>query len=136
MNTPPLVPIAPASQFPHPRRPEDEGPTQARSKFWNARLAEVRGHDAQALRRQPERGRRFKETTRPWKPEMVRTIFRAYTLRAVGTGGPLGRGPDCRFTGTGNRSEPALAGYQHFGGSFDEPLKPYRSYPADLTSGP
>jgi hypothetical protein len=36
----------------------------------------------------------------------------------------------------GNRSEPALAGYQHFGGSSDEPLKPYRSYPADLTSGP
>ena len=24
-------------------------------------------------------------------------------------------GPDCRFTGRGNRSEPALAGYQHFG---------------------
>jgi hypothetical protein len=36
----------------------------------------------------------------------------------------------------GNRSEPALAGYQHFGGGSDEPLKPYRSYPADLTSGP
>jgi hypothetical protein len=36
----------------------------------------------------------------------------------------------------GNRSEPALAGYQHFGDASDEPLKPYRSYPADLTSGP
>ena len=29
-----------------------------------------------------------------------------------------------------------MAGYQHFGGGSDEPLKPYRSYQADLTSGP
>src|SRR5262249_27421166 len=44
--------------------------------------------------------------------------------------------PRLSLTGRENRSEPALAGYQHFGGGSDEPLKPYRSYPADLTSGP
>src|SRR5262245_34866572 len=84
----------------------------------------------------PGRRGQFRQMALPWMLGTRRAIFRAYTLRAAGTGGPLGRGPDCRFTGTGNRSEPALAGYQHFGGSFDEPLKPYRSYPADLTSGP
>src|SRR6266498_2947996 len=68
-------------------------------------------------------------------PETGGTIFGYYTLRAAGTGGPLGRSADCRLP-EGNRSGPALAGYQHFGGGSDEPLKPYRSYPADLTSGP
>src|SRR5262245_22861204 len=68
-------------------------------------------------------------------PEKGGTIFVCYTLRALG--------PEVRLVGApivayrkGNRSEPALAGYQHFGGGSDEPLKPYRSYPADLTSGP
>src|SRR5215831_1789281 len=84
----------------------------------------------------PGRRGQFREMALPWMLGTRRAIFRAYTLRAAGTGGPLGRGPDCVFTGTGNRSEPALAGYRHFGGSSDEPLKPYRSYPADLTSGP
>jgi hypothetical protein len=52
-------------------------------------------------------------------------------------------GPEVRLVGArivtyrkGNRKEPALAGYQHFGGGSDEPLEPYRSYPVDLTSGP
>src|SRR5262249_15950862 len=47
-------------------------------------------------------------------------------------------GPEVRLVGDrkGNRSEPALAGYQHFGGGSDEPLKPYRSYPAALTARP
>src|SRR5215510_10822968 len=47
-------------------------------------------------------------------------------------------GPEVRLVGDrkGNRSEPALAGYRHFGGGSDEPLKPYRSYPVDLTPGP
>src|SRR5262249_35095444 len=68
-------------------------------------------------------------------PETGRTILCPYTLRAAETGGPLGRAPIVAYR-KGNRSEPALAGYQHFGGGSDEPLKPYRSYPADLTSGP
>src|SRR5947208_9858317 len=32
-------------------------------------------------------------------PETGGTIFGYYTLRAAGTGGPLGRSADCRFTG-------------------------------------
>src|SRR5215831_5370347 len=54
-------------------------------------------------------------------PETGRTIFCFYTLRAAETGGPLGGAPivACR---KGNRSEPALAGYQHFGGGSDELL--------------
>src|SRR5215831_6337394 len=67
-------------------------------------------------------------------PETGGTIFLSYPLRAAGTGGPVGA-PIAAYR-KGNRSEPALAGYQHFGGGSDEPLKPYRSYPADLTSGP
>jgi hypothetical protein len=32
-----------------------------------------------------------------WIPETGRTIFYSYTLRAAETGGPLGRGADCRL---------------------------------------
>src|SRR5262249_8166479 len=67
-------------------------------------------------------------------PETGGTMFLSYPLRAAGTGGPVGA-PIAAYR-KGNRSEPALAGYQHFGGGSDEPLKPYRSYPAALTSGP
>src|SRR5262249_18965014 len=73
-------------------------------------------------------------TALPWMPETGGTIFLSYPLRAAGTGGPVGA-PIAAYR-KGNRSEPALAGYQHFGGGSGEPLKPYRSYPADTTSGP
>src|SRR5262249_9673006 len=33
----------------------------------------------------------------PWIPETGGTIFPAYTLRAAGTSGPLGRSADCRL---------------------------------------
>src|SRR5262245_18644858 len=40
------------------------------------------------------------------------------------------------LTGREIEASPPWRAYQHFGGGSDEPLKPYRSYPADLTSGP
>jgi hypothetical protein len=72
----------------------------------------------------------------PWMSEMGRTIFALNTLRATEERRSAWSQPRLSLTGRENRSEPALAGYQHFGGGSDEPLKPYRSYSADLTSGP
>jgi hypothetical protein len=48
-------------------------------------------------------------------PETGRTIFRPYTLRAATPEVRLGGAPIVVYR-KGNRSEPALAGYQHFGG--------------------
>src|SRR5215831_12087560 len=105
------------------------GPARTCRQFRNAR----RGGPGSRARQ--VRKRRFKEPLCPGCPR--REGLYLYVTRSERLG------PEVRLVGApivayrkGNRSEPALAGYQHFGGGSDEPLKPYRSYPADLTSRP